>query len=144
MANYIINPNEVVGMLIPTVYISRITLEKAGFIQSNFQDNPHIDPSPGGKTMSVRTATEGVIDRAFEYDIPSGLVNCNDSIDYTVTFTDDDIVDVNIYDIQVFSSMDGYDVQCMNQRWSGWTQWEEPTSVPYQIVRTPKIKYICN
>jgi len=96
------------------------------------------------ENYNTLNVNDGIIDRAFEYDIPSGLVNCNDSIDYTVTFTDDDIVDVNIYDIQVFSSMDGYDVQCMNQRWSGWTQWEEPTSVPYQIVRTPKIKYICN
>lgn len=87
---------------------------------------------------------DGVIDRAFEYSIPSGLVSCNDSIDYTVTFNDADIVGMSIFDVQVFSSMDGSNVQCMNDPWGGWQTWEEPTSVPYQVIKTDKIKFICN
>jgi hypothetical protein len=133
----------------PTVSASKFFV---GFsVANNVYSIDHPDVTINGvpltyaaENYNTLSVNEGVIDRAFEYDIPSGLVNCNDSIDYTVTFTDDDIVGVTIYDIQVFSSMDGYDVQCMNQRWSGWTQWEKPLSVPYQVVRINKIKYICN
>jgi len=83
-----------------------------------------------------------VIDRAFEYSIPSGLIDCNDSIDYTITFTDSDIVGKDIDDIQIFSSMDGHDIESLSGTWGMY--YEEPTSVPYQVVRTNRIKYICN
>lgn len=96
------------------------------------------------ENFNTLNVNNGTIDRAFEYDIPSGLVNCNDSIDYNIVFNDADIVGVTIYDIQVFSSMTGTNVENLNVRWSGWTQWEEPTSVPYTVVKTDKIKYICN
>lgn len=96
------------------------------------------------ENYNTLNVNNGVIDRAFEYDIPSGLVSCNDSIDYNIVFNDADIVGVTIFDIQVFSSMDGSNIENLNVRWNSWSQWEEPTSVPYTVIKTDKIKYICN
>ena len=47
MPNYTINPNQIVGRIIPNVYISKITLQNEGFQQGGFQENPHIDPPRG-------------------------------------------------------------------------------------------------
>ena len=47
------NPEEVVGTIIPNVYISRITLESGGFVQSSFRDNPHIDPTQAQKNAGI-------------------------------------------------------------------------------------------
>jgi hypothetical protein len=96
------------------------------------------------ENFNTLNVNDNVIDRAFEYSIPSGLISCNDSIDYTIVFNDADIVGVTIFGIQVFSSMDGTNVQCINQPWVGWQQWEEPTSVPFTVYRTPSITFICN
>jgi len=42
-----LKPEQVIGEFLPTVYISRITLKNnGGYVQSSFQENPHIDPSP--------------------------------------------------------------------------------------------------
>jgi len=97
-----------------------------------------------GENYNTLNVNNGVIERAFEYSIPNGLVNCNDSIDYGVVFNDAEIVGVTILDIQVFSHMDGYDIECLNPKWGGIRDWEKPTSVPYVVGNTPKIKYICN
>jgi len=52
MADYLLNIDEVVGQIVPNVYISRITVDNnAGFAQGAFQQNPHIDPPAGSNLI---------------------------------------------------------------------------------------------
>jgi len=58
MADYLLNIDEVVGQIVPNVYISRITVDNnAGFAQGAFQQNPHIDPPAGSNLIEGQRTT---------------------------------------------------------------------------------------